>query len=403
MKADRTAGPIRMKEPRRMNLLATPLFVVSISLLALNDFVFKTSFHNWLTGKLSDIAGLMGFAVFACAIWPARRWVVATAISAAFILWKSPYSQPVIDFINGILPFNLGRIPDYSDCIALPGVWLTCWFIVRLHPWPMRNWIVGVTAVLSLFLFTATSYIPMHRITRTALIPTSNDQSAIVEKQLQDLFDNVASQHGLRCMVCDPLSGGRLYVKSEADPPGFSLSVNFDADRAVVFFDASSIGPEAIKSTPEIGLIRTEVENQLQALFPNLKTEEGKRPKGTTLQLGVRKKNSKTSYEAPENREDYEKAVEVIDAVVARYGFKRSTPTRYHTVFYTGRLFGPRPSDHELAVSAGIADWPLVPIDVTAYSPKYSELQREIADELEQKLQAAFGKDRAWVRWGSRK
>jgi hypothetical protein len=204
-------------------------------------------------------------------------------------------------------------------------------------------------------------------------------------------------------MVCDPLSSGRLYVRNEADPPGFSLAVNFDARRGVVFFDVSSIGPEANKSAPEIDVLRTEIENQLQTLSPDVKTEEGKRPKGTTLQLGVRKKNSKTSYEAPENREDYEKAIEVIDAVVSRYGFNRSTPTRYHTVFYTGRLFGPRPSDHELVVYAGIADWPLVPIDVTAYSPQYSELQREIADELEQKLQAVFGKDRAWVRWGSRK
>ncbi len=394
-----------MKEPRQMNLLATPLFVVSISLLALNDFVLKASFHNWLTGKLSDVAGLIAFAVFACAIWPSRRWTVATAISAAFILWKSPYSQPVIDLINGVLPFSLGRTPDYSDCIALPGAWLACCSIFRLRPWPMRNWMVGVTAVLSLFLFTATSYIPMHRITRTGLIPTSDDQStiAVVEKQLQDLFDNVASRHGLRCMVCDPLSSGRLYVKNEADPPGFSLSVNFDARRGVVFFDASSIGPEANKSAPEIDVLRTEIENQLQTVFPDVRTEEGKRPKGTTLQLGVRKKNSKTSYETPENRSDYEKAIEAIDAVVSRYGFKRSTPTRYRTVFYTGRLFGPRPSDHELVVYAGIADWPLVPIDVTAYSPQYSELQREIADELEQKLQAVFGEDRAWVRWGSRK
>ena len=224
-----------------------------------------------------------------------------------------------------------------------------------------------------------------------------------VEKQLQDVFDNIANQHGLRCMVCDPLSSGRLYVKDEADPRFFSLAANFDPRRGLVFYDVSSMGQKAHDSARQIDLLRTEIENQLQTIFPNLKTEEGKHPKGTTLQLGVRKKNSNTSYRSPENQEDYEKAVEVIEAVVSRLGLKRSVFPRFGTVFYTGRLFGPYPSDHELVVQVGIADWPLVVIDITSYSAQYSELQRRIADELEPELQAVFGEERAWIRWRSRR
>jgi hypothetical protein len=123
--------------------------------------------------------------------------------------------------------------------------------------------------------------------------------------------------------------------------------------------------------------------------------------KGKTLQLGVRKRNSKTSYEEPENREDYEKVIKVIEAVVSQLGMKRASSSRSSTVFYTGKLFGPYPSNHELVVEVDIADWPLVPIDITSYSPEYSELQRRIADELEQALQTTFGKERAWLRWGS--
>jgi len=397
MDADKTPKPTRMREPSRMNLLATPLFVASISILAVNDFFLKATFHNWLTGKLSDVAGLIACTVFACAIWPSRRWVVALTISTAFLLWKSPYSQPIIDLINSVLPFSIGRTPDYSDLIALPGVWLACLFIFRLRPWPMRSWIVGAMAVLSLFLFTATSYIPMHRITRTALIPASGDQGTMldVERQLQDFFDKSASLHELRCVVCDPLSSGRLYVRNKVNPLDFALVVNFDAFRGVIFFDARSVGPET--NAREIDLLSTEIEHQLQMLYPNVKTEKGRAPEGTTISLGVSKRNSYTSYD-PGTRAEYEEAVKVVEAVVSRLGLKLATTSRLETVFCMGRLFGPRPTDRELVVNVQIADSPLVRIAVTSYSPQYSELQRKIIDDLKQELQATFGKERAWVR-----
>jgi hypothetical protein len=391
-----------MREPKKFYLLGTPLFVASICVLALNDFILKPSFHNWITGKLSDFAGLTAFTLFLYAIWPSRRWLLATTISATFLFWKTPYSQPAIDHLNRVLPFHVGRTPDYSDCVALPSVWIVCLFVSRLRPWPVRRSLKVAMAALSLFLFTATSYMPMHKTMTTAFIPTSANQIA-VEKQVQELFDNVASQHGLRCSVCDSLSNGRLYVRDEADPRGFSLVANFDARLATLFFSVSSEGPDASKNASEIDLLRTEIVDQLHKFFPDVKIAEGKRPKGTTLQLGVSKYNSSTSYQAAENQDDFEKAVHVVEAVVTQHGLKRSTPYRNYVVFFTGRLFGPLSSDHELVVSVGIADWPLVPINVTAYSSQYYGLQRQVVDELELKLQAAFGKERAWVRWGSRK
>lgn len=176
-----------MRGQRRFDLLGTPLFVASIFLLALNDFILKASFHNWVTGKLSDFAGLIGLLLFACALWPSRRWAIATIISICFVGWKSPYSQPVIDLLNCVLPLSFGRTPDYSDCIALPSVWLVCLFMPRLNPWTVRRSLKTALAVLSLFLFTATSYIPVHRTTRTAFIPTSGNQRA-VENQLNRLL-----------------------------------------------------------------------------------------------------------------------------------------------------------------------------------------------------------------------
>ena len=400
MHTDKSYEQTTMKIPSQLNLLATPLFVGSISLLALNDFILKGLFHNWFTGKLSDIAGLIAFTLFTCAILPSRRWVIAVTISTGFILWKSPYSQPIIDFINIMLPFSIGRVPDYTDCLALPVVWLVCRYICRLRPWPMRSWMLGATAVFSLFMFSATSSIPMKRVTRTATIPSQGSQSksAVTDINIQDLFDNIAVKHGLHCMVCDPLTNGRLYVKNEDNPSSFALAVYLDDHQSSIFYDLSSIGTEANKNAPEIETLQTEIKNQFQTLFPDVKIEKGKRHRGKTMQLGVRKNNSETTYDAQENQDDYDEAIKVIASVVSKHGFKQSTSGRNYVVFFTGKLFGPRPSDHELVVSAGIADWPLVPIDVTAYSPEYSELQRQIVDELEQNLQTVFGKERAWVR-----
>lgn len=42
---------------RSLHILTSPAFVVSLLLLLVNDFVFKTQFHNHVTAKLSDFAG----------------------------------------------------------------------------------------------------------------------------------------------------------------------------------------------------------------------------------------------------------------------------------------------------------------------------------------------------------
>ena len=45
-------------------MLTSPGFVVGLSLLLLNDLFLKARFHNPLTGKLSDFAGLFVFPLF---------------------------------------------------------------------------------------------------------------------------------------------------------------------------------------------------------------------------------------------------------------------------------------------------------------------------------------------------
>ena len=62
----RTANETPSLSARSTRLLH-PAFLIGLGLLIANDWLFKPMFHNALTGKLSDVAGIFAFAYFWCA------------------------------------------------------------------------------------------------------------------------------------------------------------------------------------------------------------------------------------------------------------------------------------------------------------------------------------------------
>jgi hypothetical protein len=147
-------------------ILTSPLFICALALLLLNDFIFKSLFHNWLTGKLSDFAGLFVFPLFWTAIFPKQKLLTFVLTALGFILWKSPYSQELINLFNSYSPFFIGRVIDYTDLSALL-VLLAAWYYEKsnqskqeLFSQDFVNRLSKATiAAISLFAFTATSYI----------------------------------------------------------------------------------------------------------------------------------------------------------------------------------------------------------------------------------------------------
>ena len=78
----------------------------------------KYEFSNFLTGKISDIAGLFLFPYFLSSF--RIKWTKTIYIGTAtlFLFWKSPFSQEVINFAQTIgIGFN--RVIDYTDFFAL--------------------------------------------------------------------------------------------------------------------------------------------------------------------------------------------------------------------------------------------------------------------------------------------
>lgn len=132
-----TVHPIRIADAPRVRppagegcrgaRLPRPLPIGALALLLANDFVLKPAFHNAVTGKLSDFAGLFLFALCGFALFPHRRKLVVALTAVGFALWKSALSQPGIDGWNALGIFPIDRVVDATDLVALlilPIAWL---------------------------------------------------------------------------------------------------------------------------------------------------------------------------------------------------------------------------------------------------------------------------------------
>ena len=104
---------------KKKDLILNPYFLSGLALLILNDLILKWHFTSPLTGKLSDFAGLFVLPIFLAYLFPKSKKSIAFIIGFLFILWKSPLSTPVIDFVNSLTFLSFRRIIDYSDLMAL--------------------------------------------------------------------------------------------------------------------------------------------------------------------------------------------------------------------------------------------------------------------------------------------
>src|SRR6185369_1060873 len=83
----------RVQAPDKPQILTSPIFASALAVLLLNDFLLKPVFHNWITGKLSDFAGVFVFSLFFAALFPHWKRSVYLFTILGFGFWKSPYSE----------------------------------------------------------------------------------------------------------------------------------------------------------------------------------------------------------------------------------------------------------------------------------------------------------------------
>lgn len=139
------------------NGLRHPVVICMFALWVLNDHFLKAAFGNAITGKLSDVAGLIVFPVFLVAIaewigfWthkpaPCSRAIlmvslVGTGLFFFMLNLSTAFSDGVSLLLGGVQwPFRTGwawlsgdRIPeltsvhstpDWTDALTLPALWV---------------------------------------------------------------------------------------------------------------------------------------------------------------------------------------------------------------------------------------------------------------------------------------
>lgn len=140
---------------KKLTRLGNPFFLVSLGVLILNDWVLKAVFHNYVTGKLSDFAGLFAFPFFGSVLFPKRTKEIHLGTALFFVFWKGPFSEV---FVN---TFGLFRVVDFSDNIALISVFVSFQllkkeaFLFKFHPILLQ-----FIFLLSCFSFIATTRPP---------------------------------------------------------------------------------------------------------------------------------------------------------------------------------------------------------------------------------------------------
>lgn len=139
-------GPGRRAVPA--GELFHPLTLAAIAVLVVNDWVLKPSpAPTWVTGKLSDVAGLACFpliltAVVDCALWglaqlgarvdfTLRRWKLGAAIAvtaAGFAAVKlSPAAAAAVASWLTWVTGHAAIVPDPADLVALPALAVAAW------------------------------------------------------------------------------------------------------------------------------------------------------------------------------------------------------------------------------------------------------------------------------------
>lgn len=206
-----------MTSPRfRLDLLTSPGLIASLAILLVNDFVLKPAFHNWLTGKLSDFAGLFAFALFWISLAPRHRVMVLVVVAAAYAFWESVLSQPLIDLWNGGNLFGLSRVVDYTDLAALTVLPLAGIYSSHAHGLTRSRAVSVLVGSVSVFAFVATSAYPTSYYFEVYTFPVS-------EARLEGILD----EHGAT-------REGRSLFYGFDNEGGYRIALSADQCRDVV-------------------------------------------------------------------------------------------------------------------------------------------------------------------------
>ena len=186
--------------PSRLQVFLSWPFFVSLAILLLNDSYLKATYSNWVTGKLSDFAGIFLVSLVLFALMPGRIRVCGCVVVGLFVLWKSPVADPFVDLVRSSGVTNFGRVVDYSDLIALAVIPLAASAANCRRPvTPVRPWLRTALAVpaIAVFVFAVTGT-TFATFSQRYTIQKSDPNAAIDPQEVLKIVNAVAEEHRLQ-------------------------------------------------------------------------------------------------------------------------------------------------------------------------------------------------------------
>ena len=171
----------------------------------MNDLFLKISYANWLTGKLSDFAGLLVFSLLLFAFFPRQVRPLSWTTCALFVWWKSPYSGAFIEAINASEVVRIARTVDYTDLIALLTI-PAATYVFKSHTAKepkvsnVRRLFVTCSIFCACFAIAGTSLTPY---TRTFLIQGRTEERLLSEATVEAALATVAGSPDFQCGAPD--------------------------------------------------------------------------------------------------------------------------------------------------------------------------------------------------------
>ena len=112
-----------------------PWSLMSIAVLFINDQYLKYAYTSWLTGKLSDFAGLVFFPLIVELVLQNRKWSVVTtgigfAVVKLTVVGNGLYNMVYQKFYS-MLGWGemVPLVMDASDCLALVALLIPLYWI----------------------------------------------------------------------------------------------------------------------------------------------------------------------------------------------------------------------------------------------------------------------------------
>jgi hypothetical protein len=253
-------------------MLTSWVFVSSLAVLLINDHVLKQAYPGFVTGKLSDFAGIAVVALPLFAAFPRRTLAIYLAIVAAFLWWKSPASSAFISFMNEASPLNIGRTVDYRDLLAL-AILPLCSRYAASRPRGiasedvLRRWVLPPVIAATLFGVMATSLPPQPR--KDFNVRTIESAGYFPQDAIAKTIKEVALAHGLKPREPNPPLWAGAYQGR-----GVFMTYNFKGPNEVAVSIQAQTGMFGDGEVRRAEKLRAEIKKKLGLRFSGLESVE---------------------------------------------------------------------------------------------------------------------------------